>query len=131
MGFICKYFGHKWRGCKCVRCGRIRNEGHDYRATDDPCVRVCSICGSRKETHIWEGSGCVKVCKTCGKTTGQHNWHYKDGQVVCGCGATKHKLYRSICDCPVMEYTCEICGQSGGTDDCREYGCDFLKTPCL
>lgn len=25
MGFICKIFGHKWNGCKCERCGEMRN----------------------------------------------------------------------------------------------------------
>lgn len=21
-------FGHKWNGCKCTKCGKVRNEGH-------------------------------------------------------------------------------------------------------
>ncbi|HNX13836.1 MAG TPA: hypothetical protein PK854_11275 [Oscillospiraceae bacterium] len=128
---ICEIFGHKWKGCHCVRCGDWRDEEHQYQAMENPCEQRCSRCAYVKSEHIWEGTGCVKTCKTCGKTEGQHFWQYKGDRVVCGCGAAKHKLYRSYCENPITEYTCEICGKSGGTNDNREFGYDFLKAPCV
>jgi len=32
-------FGHKWDGCKCTKCGKIRDEGHIWND------RICTVCG--------------------------------------------------------------------------------------
>lgn len=58
MGFAC-LFGHKWSGCKCERCAKIRDEQHDW----DGCK--CKICGTiRNERHTWKGT----KCSVCGQT---------------------------------------------------------------
>ena len=36
--------GHKWDGCKCSKCGKIRNEQHDW---------VGCICNRCKKNHNW------------------------------------------------------------------------------
>ena len=28
---MCKIGKHDWNGCKCTRCGEVRNEGHNYQ----------------------------------------------------------------------------------------------------
>ena len=33
MKISCVIMGHKWKGCKCERCGKQRDQEHDYR----PC----------------------------------------------------------------------------------------------
>lgn len=40
MKRVACFFGvHKWNGCKCSRCGAIRNEGHDWDGAK------CRLCG--------------------------------------------------------------------------------------
>ena len=36
-------FGHKWDGCKCEICGKIRDEKHSWRNG------ICDICGDRQD----------------------------------------------------------------------------------
>ncbi len=52
-------FGHKWNGCKCSICSKIRNKEHDWSLD---CNR-CSICGkTRTKQHDWNGCKC-SICK--------------------------------------------------------------------
>ena len=61
MALSCIFGFHSWNGCKCIKCGKTHNEGHDW-STD--CEK-CSICGSiRANVHQWDKSTCTK----CGKT---------------------------------------------------------------
>lgn len=54
-------FGHKWNGCKCDKCGKVRDEQHDW----DLCRGKCNRCGkTRDEQHDWDGC----KCKRCGTT---------------------------------------------------------------
>ena len=63
MGFTCKIFGHKWNGCKCIKCGVRRDEGHNYLIAEGKCVEKCSICGKERTIeHEWNGG----KCKRCG-----------------------------------------------------------------
>ena len=39
MSVICTLFGHKWNGCKCERCTKIRDEQHNW----SQCK--CTMCG--------------------------------------------------------------------------------------
>ena len=73
--------GHKWNGCKCSKCGKLRDEAHDwngcickicgktraeghkYEATATACVEKCSICGAEKHTHVVTDG----KCEVCGK----------------------------------------------------------------
>jgi hypothetical protein len=31
MNISCTFGSHKWAGCKCLNCGKTRDEGHDWR----------------------------------------------------------------------------------------------------
>lgn len=77
MNIAC-LFGHKWDGCKCTRCGIIREGYHDW----DRCHGVCRKCGAKcPEQHMWNGC----TCTHCGKTRDyDHDW--KDG-ICTRCGA--------------------------------------------
>ncbi len=72
--------GHKWNGCKCSICGKVRDEGHNWNGCK------CSICGkTRDEGHEWDL--CKGVCTICGKTrVPEHDW---DGDVCRRCGMKK------------------------------------------
>jgi hypothetical protein len=61
-------FGHKWDGCKCDKCGKTRDEQHDW----DLCKGKCKRCGKPcKEQHEWSGCKCTR----CGKVRDeQHDW---------------------------------------------------------
>lgn len=63
MGLAC-LFGHKWDGCRCVRCGEIRDEGHNYThfrpSNTGKCVGTCK-CGKKQELeHDWVGGKCAR-----------------------------------------------------------------------
>jgi hypothetical protein len=45
MSLSCKIFGHKWNGCKCLKCREIRDEQHDW--IDFKCSRC------NKEQYYW------------------------------------------------------------------------------
>ena len=96
-------FGHKWNGCKCERCGEIRDEQHNW----DLCNGKCKRCGKTQvEQHNWNGckcSQCGKVrdeqhdwlckgkCKRCGKTRDeQHDW---SGCKCKQCGKTRNEQH--------------------------------------
>ncbi len=54
MNITCLLKGHQWNGCTCVRCGEVRDEGHDVTGnTADGCTGTCRICG-RMIDHDWE-----------------------------------------------------------------------------
>jgi len=51
-------FGHRWNGCKCERCGKIRDEQHVWAGCK------CKRCGkTRDEQHDWK----FCRCNRCGK----------------------------------------------------------------
>ena len=57
-------FGHKWNGCKCERCGEIRDEDHNYThfqpSNTGKCVGTCK-CGKKQELgHEWIGEKCAR-----------------------------------------------------------------------
>ena len=88
-------FGHKWNGCKCSKCGKVRDMQHNW--TGCKCLK----CGkTRDEQHEWNGCKCSKCYKTrdeqhswngckclkCGKphddarnNDNLHDWNYKTG----------------------------------------------------
>ena len=64
---ICKISGHSWHGCKCTRCGEIRDEGHEYNQVEGKCEQKCTICESVETLpHLWDGYKCTR----CGTTIG-------------------------------------------------------------
>ena len=75
-------FGHKWNGCKCTKCGKVRDENHQFSDILDKCEEKCTVCGKKRDKeHNWVGCKCVKCekirndehdwddgkCKKCGK----------------------------------------------------------------
>jgi len=85
-------FGHKWNGCKCEKCGKLRNEGHDYAKIPNTYDEKCNICGNTRKIsctyHNWKGCQCVE----CGaKRDEKHDYKLKTSckyLVVCSiCGA--------------------------------------------
>jgi hypothetical protein len=56
VGLSCM-LGHKWNGCKCERCGKVRDEQHDW----DLCKGKCKRCGKYGSVqHDWNGYKCVR-----------------------------------------------------------------------
>ena len=52
MNLICKFSGHKWHGCKCLRCGEVRDQFHLWNM----CHGRCPVCGkTRPPEHSWNG----------------------------------------------------------------------------
>ena len=70
MGILCKFGFHTWDGCKCSKCGKTRNEEHNWSKD----CEECSKCGKTKdEGHDWS-KDCEK-CVLCGRTReGAHQW---------------------------------------------------------
>ena len=56
------FFGHKWQGCKCAKCGKVRDQEHDFRHVSE-CEDRCARCGKTVDKHRY-----VKgYCERCGK----------------------------------------------------------------
>lgn len=55
---MCRLHAHSWSGCKCKRCGKLRDEGHTWEGCK------CTICEKTRDTkHSWSGESCAR----CGK----------------------------------------------------------------
>ena len=116
--YLCRIFGHNWKGCTCKRCGRIRDENHDWQGCK------CAICGwSRNEQHNWRGCKCT----VCGRTRDeQHKWKYFNCQECKEEQPIKHlcKKYSFVCKWekelfPIQRKCyriCEYCGCDGTSD---------------
>ena len=55
--------GHKWNGCKCTKCGKVRDSDHDFSLREDACEAVCRICGKTQERHNTVNGFCTR----CGR----------------------------------------------------------------
>ena len=94
-------FGHKWNGCKCVRCGAVRDEQHDW----DLCKGKCKRCGkTQAERHDWNGC----KCESCGAVRDeQHKWNSCKCE---SCGKVRDEQH-------VWNiYECSVCGKKSGID---------------
>ena len=70
---------HKWDGCICLKCGKVRETGHQYINNNwDGCT--CLKCGKVREIgHRYENNRCTichrwnprLACGVCGKTKAQ------------------------------------------------------------
>ena len=57
-------FGHKWNGCKCERCGEIKEHQHDFQPVENSCRIECTLCGQfYRENHDFVNG----YCSRCGK----------------------------------------------------------------
>ena len=93
---------HKWDGCKCLKCGMVRDRDHQWNGC------TCKTCGKKRdESHSWDGC----VCRICGqKRDRDHVWE----GCTCGkCGKHRDKghafRYEPI-DATTCMAVCEKCG---------------------
>ncbi|MGB8261200.1 MAG: HEAT repeat domain-containing protein [Terracidiphilus sp.] len=85
MPFKCRLGLHAWDGCKCPRCGNIRDEDHDWGKDCEECSK-CG--GTRSGGHDWS-KNCER-CGSCGRARASaHSWDSKN--LACArCGANAH-----------------------------------------
>ena len=120
-------FGHQWNGCKCERCGKIRDEGHNFVPVAGKCIEKCTICGKEcTVSHQWNKC----KCKVCGQTriTGSlndHDFPYINGELSCTCticgynaGKWHHWEYSYVKGQAGHKRVCSICG---ATDTFEHY----------
>jgi len=81
---------HHWVGCRCERCGKLRDQDHPWTGCR------CPQCGLvRNQGHDWELEGCRLHCRRCGcRGAEAHAWN---GCVCQRCGVTKHCWIRGEC----------------------------------
>ena len=53
-------FGHKWEGCKCTKCGKLRDSNHSFSPQEGGCEEKCQICGKVRENHDFVNGFCSK-----------------------------------------------------------------------
>lgn len=109
----CFFLGHDRNGCKCIRCGKVRDTKHSFNGC------VCITCGSVKSesdpSHIWDGC----KCKKCGII--RNNEHEFETQYLIECstgqygkrGGGQHndECYGRDCsECETEYRVCKICG---------------------
>ena len=69
MPLLCRIGMHSWRGCRCPKCGRLRNKQHDWKGD----CRKCVGCGRmRNIQHTWVEEDyyaliVIRRCITCRK----------------------------------------------------------------
>jgi hypothetical protein len=102
-------FGHKWNGCKCERCGAVRDEEHKCVIMEGKCIEKCSVCGKEREIeHEWTGCKCTR----CGET--RNEGHLPDNGKCSICGIKMKPINSFTADeirllCTIMAVT-----QAGG-----------------
>ena len=79
-------FFHKWDGCKCTKCGFVRDKDHriGWKNWDNQgCVKICTVCGSKygKFDHemVQVPGTCGEKCVRCGYTRYHHRFQRVDG----------------------------------------------------
>lgn len=86
----CKIAGHKWVGCKCTRCGEVRDAEHDFQPIPNKCQEKCSVCDKTIDIeHQYKTveNSCVEECDVCGsKRKTDHHWKNDTCEI---CGAKK------------------------------------------
>ena len=150
MSMLCKMVGHKWKNCKCARCGelrdedhlwvgclcyscgKIRNEGHRWKnlsGNSGLCIRKCTLCGSfQEQPHqmVAVPGKCYTECSVCGlKTIPVHSWN---GCTCSVCGEQRdeqHKWERTGCT-----EKCSICGKTRVNDSLHEWVREGCKEQC-
>jgi len=141
MSFKCKIGLHSWNGCKCSKCGKTRDEQHNWSKD----CKKCSNCGKTRENqHDWKGCKCSK----CGITRDeQHNWskdcdncsicgkrrydaHDWDGCICKNCNRLKiyNSSYRDLNKDHNWNYesaVCNVCGAKMRAST-EEYNCNCI-----
>ncbi|MBQ6326537.1 MAG: HEAT repeat domain-containing protein [Clostridia bacterium] len=114
-------FGHKWNGCRCARCGEIRDTGHDfeYKFKAKNCLGTCRICQKTVELpHDFKPvpGKCYMECARChGQTQPNHQYQSEPGSCKRLCSVCGKVVYRhSFVPVPGTDRTvCSVCGREG------------------
>ena len=131
MNIKCAIGIHKWTGCKCGKCGKVRDKNHKWggckcwdcgktREQDHNWIRDCEKCDRcgqvRTGVHLWNGCTCTKCDKARDE---EHDWN--------GCTCTRCRKTRweghdwSGCKCSKCGKTRDE-GHDWGYDECRKCG---------
>jgi hypothetical protein len=138
-------FGHSWRGCLCLRCGKVRDEGHNWRRVNKPELidhptdgvlsesdSACMKCPDcfRILPHKWVGCVCQQCggmrhlwngCK-CGRCGGIRDYeHQLDGCKCIRCGSTIHDWHVKG-EGKGAKFECRRCGVVGKCPECNGTG---------
>ena len=75
---------HEWNGCKCTKCGKVRDEQHDWNL----CKGKCNLCeATQAEQHYWNGCKCSR------------------------CGSIRDNEHKYVELSGACRKQCEICGK--------------------
>ena len=130
---------HKWDGCRCTRCGKTRDDQHNWKwivSSNNQCYQVCSVCGKagEKSNHCWQSvpGTCEEKCSRCGTVREAHHFAAISG--VCkerctSCG--KIRKIEHVFEWNGCRGTCTRCGYqthkwnqvTGFYDGIPRYGC--------
>ena len=85
MNVPCALGLHKWNGCKCCVCGKLRDEGHMWHG--------CKCAACSKTRHEWDRCRCSACGEARDVYDALHDWYNCDpsenGDEKCRrCGAT-------------------------------------------
>ena len=88
------FLGHQWDGCRCKKCGKMRDEDHRFELVAGQCKKMCAVCDKLEETpHQYKPlpDQCLEQCTLCGQThSGNHPWRYaKDHKTCARCGVVE------------------------------------------
>ena len=113
MSIVCNIAGHKWNGCKCLRCGVLRDREHEWRPVQGQCTEKCRICGhTRTVEHKWEPvlDKCEEKCNICGQVRKiDHTWN---GCRCERCGEIRNESHKWESVAGKCEEKCVVCGQT-------------------
>lgn len=83
MSITCKIGVHTWDGCKCLKCGKIRDYEHNWSQDCEKCYK----CGKKRFTsHTWNTGDCNSCSQCLKKRNDGHFWYGKVGSVCVRCG---------------------------------------------
>jgi len=74
---------HKWDGCKCAKCGAVRNEQHRFAPVPGECKARCEGCGREREQHQWAEGDALRTCAACGKSEIHLRDFFSEDELVC------------------------------------------------
>ena len=103
MSLACKISGHRWDGCTCIRCNKVRDADHKWNGCT--CVRCGKV---REEGHVlarivaFSERGHYRACSICGRTkfeahSGQPLPHCRCKCEECGYETTWHEFHNGVC----------------------------------
>ncbi|NLI21714.1 MAG: hypothetical protein GX418_09225 [Clostridiales bacterium] len=90
-------FGHKWSGCKCVKCGQTRDAEHNWATVTGKCEQRCTVCEKTRELpHQYTAvpKQDAERCAVCGAE--RIVPHRLENGVCVHCGATQAALAESL-----------------------------------